>query len=98
MQPDEELEGLVELAWPDDQAHDWSITTWAQKGKVTIELTSSPSRPSDPIVGYYAGEAPQASYIPVEVPEGEETPVKELSDDEEDGEDNEESESGPEEG
>lgn len=64
MEPGATINGLVELAWADDQAQDWSITTWAQHGKAEIALTSIPTRPSDTTIAYYAGEAPEASYEP----------------------------------
>ena len=84
MQPGDVIKGTIELSWMDDQSQDWSVTTWAKKGKVQVALTSMPSRPSDTVVGYYAGEAPESSYEPVPVPEGE-TPGKVLSGDEESG-------------
>jgi hypothetical protein len=34
--------------------------TYGKSGKVAVELTSMPNRPSDQTVGYYAGEAPAA--------------------------------------
>ena len=70
MQPNEVITGTIELSWMDDQSQDWSVTTWAKGGKATVALTSMPSRPSDQLVGYYAGEAPESSYEPVPVPEG----------------------------
>ena len=81
----------------DDQSQDWSVTTWAKKGKVQVALTSMPSRPSDSVVGYYAGEAPASSYEPVPVPEGE-IPEKELSGDGEFGPDDYQYEAGPKDG
>ena len=81
MEPGAVIKGVVELAWNDDQAQDWSITTWAKKGKVKVALTSIPTRPSDTTIGYYAGEAPEASYEPIELPEGE-TPQKVFEEEE----------------
>ena len=47
MQPGETFNGWVDFTWYDDSARDWSITTWAQSGKVEVKLTSMPDRPSD---------------------------------------------------
>ena len=46
MEPGAEVTGFLEFDWG-DQAKDWSITTWAQSGKVEITLTDMPTRKSD---------------------------------------------------
>ena len=40
MQPGDVITGEIELSWMDDQSQDWSVTTWAKKGKVQVALTS----------------------------------------------------------
>ena len=53
MDPGQVITGFVEVNWKDDQAQDWSITTWAQSGKVEISYTTKPERKSDKTVGKY---------------------------------------------
>ena len=49
--------------------------TYGKSGKVAVELTSMPNRPSDQTVGYYAGEAPAPAPEPVDPTPVDPTPV-----------------------